>query len=74
VLAGLGAFSLDVDDDRNTGLDIDETDRMWRFGGGIDAYVSKCVAIYGECTYHLPLDDLDDSRCLAITAGLQFRL
>lgn len=72
-LAGLGAMSLDVEDDLNTGLDLDETEMMWRFGAGIDAYVSGNVLLYGECTYNMPFDDLEDFRFLAIAAGVQFR-
>jgi opacity protein-like surface antigen len=74
VLAGFGMMSFDFDSTGTPGGTlIDDNDMFWRFGAGLDAYASENVVLYGECTYNIPLDNLEDFNFFAIAAGIQFR-
>ena len=72
VMAGFGAIELNFKG-KNGNSFSDETDMMWRFGGGIDAYITRNIVVYGEYSYNLPIDDLEDFQYHAISAGLQYR-
>jgi len=73
-LIGLGAMRADFDD--LAGLDVggSETGFTFRFGGGLDFYITKHVVAQLGVNYLLPADtDLEDLDYVSYGGGIQYR-
>lgn len=57
----------------NAGFDDKSIDFAGRFGGGLDVYLTRNVALTGELVYVMPTGDLKDMRFLTFGAQLLFR-
>jgi opacity protein-like surface antigen len=75
VIAGLGSASQRLEDSFGAGLEETDTVAAGRFGGGLDAYVTRNVALSLEVTYLLPFSDLNeaDGNYVSIGWGVQYR-
>jgi hypothetical protein len=67
---GFGYLEVDVP----SGVDSDDWDFVARFGGGLDVYVTRNIAISVDATYVLPVtEDLEDLDYLSVGWGVLFR-
>jgi hypothetical protein len=67
---GFGYLTFDLPSD----VDIDDWDFAARFGGGLDVYVTRNIAISVDATYVLPVtEDLEDLDYLSVGWGVLFR-
>jgi hypothetical protein len=67
---GFGYLTFDLP----SGVDIDDWDFAARFGGGLDVYVTRNIAISVDATYVLPVtEDLEDLDYLSVAWGVLFR-
>ncbi len=52
---------------------VDDTAFIFRFGGGLDLYLTKKLAFQVSSSYVLPTGDLDDFAYVSLVLGLQYR-
>jgi hypothetical protein len=72
--ATVGFGYLTFDGDIRGGPSFDEWDFAARFGGGLDVYVTRNIAISVDTTYVLPVSDsLDDLDYVSVGWGVLFR-
>lgn len=67
-LFGLGWTEMDVD-----AAGLDNSEAFVRAGAGVDVYLSRNVALFGEATWNVPAGDLDDAEHIDFQMGLLFR-
>ena len=72
-LLGLGTLYLNVEDQLGLGLSDDQAAFALRFGGGIDAYVTRSIVLNVEASYLLPTGDLDDFPLVPLSGSIQYR-
>jgi len=72
-LLGLGTLYLNVEDQLGLGLSDDQAAFALRFGGGIDAYVTRHIVLNVEASYLLPTGDLDDFPLVPLSGSFQYR-
>jgi opacity protein-like surface antigen len=53
--------------------DVKETDLAFRFGGGVDVYVTDHISLDIGGAYVLPIGDVEDLRFISIRFGIQYR-
>jgi len=74
VLVGLGAMQIDFED--STGLVSDEADTnfVYRFGAGLDFYITEHIVASVGANYLLPAgSDLEDLDYVSYGGGIQYR-
>jgi opacity protein-like surface antigen len=73
-LLGLGFVRADFNDSAGLGLGGTETDFGFRFGGGLDFYITEKIAVYAGADYLLPAGpDLEDFDYVSYGGGVQYR-
>jgi len=72
-LLGLGALYLNAEDQLGLGFSDDQAAFALRFGGGVDAYVTKNIVLNVEASYLLPTGDLDDFPLVPVSGSIQYR-
>ena len=70
-LVGLGAVRAKADG--NAVINNSETDIAFRFGGGLDSYITESWVIELELSYVHPTGDVDDVNYLSLGGGIQYR-
>ena len=67
-LLGAGWTRMEIDATHD-----DNSEAFFRAGVGVDVYLSREVALFGEATYNLPTGDLKEEQHVDIQLGLLFR-
>lgn len=70
-LVGVGLMQQQIDVDNFP--DNDETGAGFRFGGGIDLYITDGFAIATDFTYVLTAGDVEDNDVMSLNAGVAWR-
>lgn len=74
VLAGLGAMKIDFEDSSVDGVDQADTDFVFRFGAGLDFYITEHIVASLGANYLFPVgSDLDDFDYVSYGGGIQYR-
>lgn len=74
VLAGLGAMKIDFEDSTGVGVDQADTDFVFRFGAGLDFYITEHIVASLGANYLFPVgSDLDDFDYVSYGGGIQYR-
>jgi opacity protein-like surface antigen len=72
-LAGLGVMEFEVEDTVGAGLSETESDLAFRFGGGLDFYITESFVGSVGVDYVLPTGDVEDLDYVSFGAGIQYR-
>lgn len=72
---GLGAVQMELGSTDNERLadDRKKSDFVTRFGGGLDVYATRSIAIVFVADYIMPVDSLEKLPFLALNLGLQYQ-
>jgi opacity protein-like surface antigen len=70
---GVVAFGLIYGEADAGSVDVDDTDPVFRVGGGVDVYITENWLVNLEAVYVAPVDDMDDFPYASIGAGIGYR-
>ncbi len=74
VLAGLGAMQIDFNGPSGAGVDQNDTNFVFRFGAGLDFYITEHIVASVGANYLLPAgSDVDDYDYVSYGGGIQYR-
>jgi opacity protein-like surface antigen len=74
LLMGMGGMHADFKDDFDAGLGGSDGDFIFRFGGGLDFYITEAIVASLGADYVLPAgSDLEDLDYVSYGAGIQYR-
>lgn len=74
ILFGLGFADLELEDTVGVNYSESNSDPVIRLGAGFDLCITSTVSLYGEVSYYITQDDIEDTDFMPFTAGIKVTL